>query len=146
MPSPLHPETLLALQLWRANVEDNLVEGPEDLQRAMLAALCCVALDDSRAPAFRCVWTCGRKNRLLRSCFGRVFHIFSWFSGLKTWLRGVESLYSWLGKVRVNAVAVTTLVEAEEMEQRKVALALYPTLATCVCWPQPLPPIGPRAL
>ncbi|CAK9054586.1 unnamed protein product [Durusdinium trenchii] len=45
----------------------------------------------------------------------------------------VVSLFGWLGRVRINAVAVTALVEADgDMVEDKVALALYPELARCV--------------
>lgn len=52
----------------------------------------------------------------------------------------VVSLFGWLGRVRINAVAVTALVEADgDMVEDKVALALYPELARCVLEPQTRP-------
>eukprot|EP00811_Abedinium_folium_P032819 NODE_5833_length_1730_cov_7.017467.p1 GENE.NODE_5833_length_1730_cov_7.017467~~NODE_5833_length_1730_cov_7.017467.p1 ORF type:complete len:511 (-),score=133.58 NODE_5833_length_1730_cov_7.017467:196-1557(-) len=55
----------------------------------------------------------------------------------------VDELFSWLGRVRVNAVAVTAVAEldGDAVETSKVALALYPTLASCVnhdCQPNAL--------
>ena len=50
-----------------------------------------------------------------------------------------EPLFSWMGRVRVNAVAVTALVEERgQLEEAKVALALYPELARSVSPPQSL--------
>ncbi|CAE7468748.1 SMYD4 [Symbiodinium natans] len=46
----------------------------------------------------------------------------------------VEATFAWLGRVRINAVAVTTLAESEsgELKSTKLALALYPNLARSV--------------
>lgn len=44
-----------------------------------------------------------------------------------------EEICQWLGRVRVNAVAVTSLADSEGvMESTKTKLAFYPTLASCV--------------
>ena len=109
--STLHPETQLALLL--AKSAGRSTSLPEDL------------LDhggkDSSSLAMRAT---------LAACCGLC---------LEDSLDDVVSLFRWLGRVRINAVAVTALVEsAGDMVEDKVALALYSQLARSVLGSQKL--------
>ena len=112
----LHPETRLALQLWNAERKgDKRIEAAKDL------------LDHGGNDA-----SALKMRALLAACCTLCVDV-----GISR-NAACESLFHWLGCVRVNAVAVTALVEAEgeEMQQAKVALALYPDLARSVSSPQ----------
>ncbi|CAE8633389.1 unnamed protein product, partial [Polarella glacialis] len=113
--SSLHPETALALRLWSGAAElrhaaaDLLDHGGRDassrLRRAVVAVMFVMASSEG-------VYEAGAES-VTRS----------------------ESLFCWLGRVRVNSVAVTSLSEqseGNELEVAKVALALYPELAKSV--------------
>ena len=107
----LHPETRLALKLWHlekndqskiASATDLLDHGGQDAAAQRMRAFLAVC-------CVLCVDTAETD--------------------------AVGKLFQWLGRVRVNAVAVTALVEGDEqgeLEQAKVALALYPSLARSV--------------
>lgn len=108
----LHPETRLALQLWNAERKgDKRIEAAKDL------------LDHGGNDA-----SALKMRALLAACCTLCVDVGTSRNA------ACESLFHWLGCVRVNAVAVTALVEAEgeEMQQAKVALALYPDLARSV--------------
>ena len=112
----LHPETRLALQLWNAERKgDKRIEAAKDL------------LDHGGNDA-----SALKMRALLAACCTLCVDVGTSRNA------ACESLFHWLGCVRVNAVAVTALVEAEgeEMQQAKVALALYPDLARSVSSPQ----------
>lgn len=111
--SELHPESRLALQLWQAERNgDKRIEAARDLLDHGGQDK---SAEQIRAVLAACCILCTDASDPSAAC---------------------ESLFRWLGCVRVNAVAVTALVEAEgEIEQAKVALALYPELARSVSRP-----------
>ena len=106
----LHPETRLALKLWHSEKNDqSKIASATDL------------LDHGGQDA-----AAQRMRAFLAVCCVLCVDTAE--------TDAVGKLFQWLGRVRVNAVAVTALVEGEqgELEQAKVALALYPTLARSV--------------
>ncbi|CAJ1457052.1 unnamed protein product [Effrenium voratum] len=100
----LHPQTQLALKLWEAERSDQRLKQTELLDHGKDAG----ARKLREVIAACCALCCDRPQE-------------------------VESLFRWLGRVRVNAVTVSCLVESDgEMEHQQVALALYPELARSV--------------
>jgi len=114
-PGGLAPETALALRLWRADA----------LARPRVRGVARELMDHG-----------GRDHALRRE--RAVVAVMCALASGQEWdaeeaLAGAEALFLWLGRVRINAVAVTALAEQHGMvEFAKNALALYPGLAAAV--------------
>eukprot|EP00933_Yihiella_yeosuensis_P052169 TRINITY_DN50185_c0_g1_i1.p1 TRINITY_DN50185_c0_g1~~TRINITY_DN50185_c0_g1_i1.p1 ORF type:complete len:593 (-),score=137.60 TRINITY_DN50185_c0_g1_i1:12-1751(-) len=129
----LSPEAALALRLWHAERCDS--DASSDVKKTALELL-----DHGGRDA---------AARLRRAVVAVACAIVADEDGGED---AADSLFSWLGRVRVNAVAVTALADVgqgNELEVSKVALALYPDLAKSVnhsCRPNALLRFDPKDL
>lgn len=114
-PGSLSPETALALRLWRSDAlgDQNIRAAGQDL------------LDHGGGDALM------RRERAVIAVICVLVAGPEW--DVEETTAAAVALFSWLGRVRVNAVAVTAVTERDgDMETAKVALALYPGLASSV--------------